>query len=60
MKKKIIYGVIGFVIGVLISSVVYNIPRIKYDTNRDGKITLNDAVRVINYYKERRIKQSDK
>lgn len=58
--KKIVYAVIGFILGVVLSSVIYNIPRIKYDTNRDGKVTLNDAVKIINYYKERRIKENDK
>lgn len=57
MKKKIIYGLIGFILGGAITNMIYNIPRIKYDTNRDGKITLNDAVKIINYYKERRIKE---
>ena len=56
MKKKIIYVAIGFILGVILSSIIYNIPRVRYDTNRDGKITLNDAVKTINYYVKRRNK----
>lgn len=56
--KKGMYIVLGFLIGVLVSIIVFNIPCVKYDTNRDGKITLNDAVRVINYYRDKRIKEN--
>lgn len=58
-KREIIYMLLGFLVGVLAMIIIFNIPCVKYDTNRDGKITLNDAVRVINYYKEKRIKQNN-
>lgn len=54
MKKNILGVIISFVLGVVITILVYQLPRFKYDTNRDGEITLNDAVRIINYYKEKR------
>lgn len=52
--KKIVPVLISFIVGVAITIAIYQIPRFKYDTNRDGEITLNDAVKVINYYKEKR------
>ena len=61
MKKdrKIFYFLLGMLVGIIITNIIYQIPRIKYDTNRDGKITLNDAVKVINYYRDKRIKESE-
>ena len=52
--KKIIPVLISFILGIAIITMIYQIPRFRYDTNRDGKITLNDAVKIINYYKEKR------
>lgn len=54
MKKNILGLIISFILGAVITILVYQMPRFKYDTNRDGEITLNDAVRIINYYKEKR------
>ena len=58
-KREIIYMLLGFLVGVLAMIIIFNIPCVKYDTNRDGKITLNDAVKVINYYRDKRIKQNN-
>ncbi len=52
--KKIVPVLISFILGVAITIVIYQIPRFKYDTNRDGKVTLNDAVKVIKYYTKER------
>lgn len=50
MKKKIINILVAILIIVLVS-LFWNIPRIKYDNNRDGKVTFYDAVKVVQYYK---------
>ena len=53
MKEKIIKIVICLLLvitGYLLGCAYYNLPKVKYDTNRDGKITLADATRVINFY----------
>lgn len=55
--KKIIPVLISFILGIAITIVIYQIPKFKYDTNRDGKVTLNDAVKIINYYRDKRIKE---
>lgn len=48
MKKlKIILLII---LAIIITSIFWNIPRIKYDVDRNGKITLKDAVEVAQYY----------
>lgn len=52
--KKIVPLLISFILGIAITTMIYQIPRFRYDTNRDGKVTLNDAVKIINYYKEKR------
>ena len=49
MKKKILNIIVAILI-IIIVSLFWNIPRIKYDNNYDGKITLIDAVKVVNYY----------
>lgn len=54
MKKNILGLIISFILGAVITILVYQMPRFKYDTNRDGEITLNDAVRIINYYRDKR------
>lgn len=55
--KKIIPVLISFILGIAITIAIYQIPRFRYDTNRDGKVTLNDAVKIINYYRDKRIKE---
>lgn len=37
---------IGFIIGFMVA----NIPRIRYDLNNDGKISMADVVKLVNYY----------
>lgn len=49
MKNKII-NIIGAILLIVITSIFWNIPRIKYDVNRDGNITLADATETVQYY----------
>ena len=53
MKEKIIMAIICIllvIVGFLLGCAYYNLPDVKYDVNRDGKVTLADATKVINYY----------
>lgn len=43
MKKKITNVIIAIMI-ITITSVIWNIPRIKYDVNRDGKVNSKDLL----------------
>jgi hypothetical protein len=49
-KLIIILGLplIGFIIGYLIA----NIPKLRYDLDNDGKITVKDMIVLRNYYLE--------
>ena len=54
-KKKIILTfILGLSVGILFTALISMIPAIKYDVNRDGKVTLADAVKIVNYYTEHR------
>lgn len=54
-KKNIILTFIfGISVGILFTTLISMIPAIRYDTNRDGKVTPYDAVKVINYYLDQR------
>ncbi len=53
MIKNVLKYVFTFSIGVLFTIGIYQIPRIKYDVNGDGDVTLADAVTIINYYVEK-------
>ena len=46
MKKNIIAAIII----IILVSIFWNIPRIKYDVDRNGKITLKDGVQTTYYY----------
>ena len=48
MKK--IKKILIFILIVIITSIFWNIPRIKYDVNRDGKVGLMDMIEVQKYY----------
>jgi hypothetical protein len=51
VRKIIIYlglFLIGFIIGYLIA----NIPKLRYDLDNDGKITVKDMIVLRNYYLE--------
>lgn len=50
MKK--IKNILIFILIVLITSIFWNIPRIRYDVNRDGKVGLMDMIEVQKYYME--------
>lgn len=50
MKK--IRNILIFILIVLITSIFWNIPRIRYDVNRDGKVGLMDMIEVQKYYME--------
>ena len=50
MKNKIFIGFLSFLIGVLIGIAISDIPRIKYDLNRNGKIDVGDIISFFNYY----------
>ena len=43
-----------FVTGALFSLLICQIPKIRYDINNDGKVTMADAVKIVNYYIEKR------
>ena len=58
-KIKMSYLLLGIALGILITLLIYRIPRIRYDVNNDGEVTLNDAVKVINYYTSKRIGDSN-
>jgi hypothetical protein len=49
MKKKIINILVAIIIIVLVS-IFWNIPRIKYDVNRDGKVSVADLIKLQKYY----------
>ena len=49
MKKKILNIIVALLI-VAITSLFWNIPRIKYDNNYNGKVSFADAVKVVQYY----------
>lgn len=46
MKKNILVAILI----IALVSLFWNVPRIKYDLNRDGKINTADIVKVTNYY----------
>ena len=48
MKK--IKKILIFILIVIITSIFWNIPRIRYDVNRDGKVGLMDMIEVQKYY----------
>lgn len=50
MKKYIIGAIIGLIIGSISMTIYFNIKQVKCDVNRDGKVTLVDAVIVLNEY----------
>ena len=43
-----------YLLGILLGLLISQSPKIKYDINGDGKVTLSDAVRIVNYYIETR------
>lgn len=48
-KEKYLYGLVGFILGIIVMIIILHIPRISYDANRDGKITAQDYVVIKNY-----------
>ena len=50
MKK--IKNILITILIVIITSIFWNIPRIRYDVNRDGKVGLMDMIEVQKYYME--------
>lgn len=48
--KKIILNIIIAIALIGITSIVWNIPKIKYDLNRDGKIDLVDVMEETKHY----------
>ncbi len=54
-KKNIILTfILGFSIGIILTILITRIPSVRYDINSDGKVTLADAVKIVNYYLEKR------
>lgn len=51
MKKKIINIIVAILL-IVITSIFWNIPRVRYDVNRDGKAGLMDMIEVQKYYME--------
>ncbi len=54
MKDKVVFVLFGIIIGIVISLLIYAIPTIRYDVNSDGKVTLGDAVKIVDYYTDKR------
>ena len=48
--KKYIINIIEIIIGIIFMIIFWNIPRIKYDVNRDGKVDTDDMLKVQEYY----------
>ena len=54
-KKNIILTfILGLSIGIILTILITRIPSVRYDINNDGKVTLADAVKVVNYYLDQR------
>ena len=49
MKKKMI-NIIVTILLIVITSIFWNIPRVRYDVNRDGKVGLADLIKLQKYY----------
>jgi uncharacterized membrane protein YwzB len=49
MKKKMINIIVAILL-IVITSIFWNIPRIKYDVNRDGKVSVADLIKLQKYY----------
>ena len=48
-KEKILYVVFGLLLGVFIAIIIFNIPCVKYDVNRDGKVDALDLLKEQKY-----------
>jgi hypothetical protein len=48
MKK--IRNILIAILIVIITSIFWNIPRVRYDVNRDGKVGLADLIKLQKYY----------
>ena len=48
--KKYIINIIEIIIGFIFMIIFWNIPRIIYDVNRDGKVSVDDMLKVQEYY----------
>ncbi len=54
-KKNIILTfILGFSIGIILTILITKIPSVRYDVNSDGEVTLADAVKVVDYYIDKR------
>lgn len=48
--KKVVLGIVLFIIGMIIGFSIGLIPKIRYDLNYNGKVDIADFLKYHNYY----------